>query len=167
MNAAPWASEPDTKIWEHAGLRCRITRHPSLKHLCGYVGVPEGHPAYRLHYSTEKPELFAALKAKRESEPIGKEPSFMLMIDALFKGEVTPCLASVIDVHGGVTYADADCPGHPDDGAGWWIGFDCNHCDDYAPGMPHFLAEHGTYRDLEYVTAQTNKLAEQLSALAA
>lgn len=41
-----WEKEPDRKHWidETTGLDCLIVRQPRLKHLCGYVGVPKGHP---------------------------------------------------------------------------------------------------------------------------
>lgn len=41
-----FANEPDREEFEHAGYRCLIQRHPELGHLCGYVGVKEGHPCY-------------------------------------------------------------------------------------------------------------------------
>lgn len=44
----PWESEGDRKEWTAHGLKCLILRHPSAKHLCGYVGVPVGHPYHGL-----------------------------------------------------------------------------------------------------------------------
>lgn len=44
--AQPWENEPDKLEFEHAGYRCLILRTPELRHLCGYVSVPEGHPAF-------------------------------------------------------------------------------------------------------------------------
>jgi hypothetical protein len=48
----PWSTEPDEKSWVDAetGLHCFIKRHPGLGHLCGYVGVPPEHPAYKRDY---------------------------------------------------------------------------------------------------------------------
>lgn len=45
----PWDSEPDKKQWmdEETGLPCLIVRNPFMGNLCGYVGVPEGHPDFR------------------------------------------------------------------------------------------------------------------------
>jgi len=37
-----WWTEPDHKEWERHGLKCVVHRHPTLKHLCGYVRVPDG-----------------------------------------------------------------------------------------------------------------------------
>ena len=39
----PWHQEPDKIEWRHNGLPCLIVRGPSGA-LCGYVGVPPGHP---------------------------------------------------------------------------------------------------------------------------
>lgn len=42
----PWDEEDDIYVFDHAGLPCRIARN-HMGSLCGYVGVPSGHPAYR------------------------------------------------------------------------------------------------------------------------
>jgi hypothetical protein len=88
-----------------------------------------------------------------------------------------------VAVHGGLTYADrcrgTIChvpePGMPDDV--WWLGFDCAHCYDLAPGilavelsipkLREYAQEHlreDTYRDLPYAKRETERLAEQLRA---
>ena len=76
------------------------------------------------------------------------------------------------DVHGGLTFADkfqlTQTPGELDNV--WWFGFDCNHCDDFAPGMHFRLKALGydfeipneKYRTLDYVKEQCVKLAKQL-----
>lgn len=75
------------------------------------------------------------------------------------------------DVHGGLTFADADMPcgkGGADDGT--WFGFDCAHCGD-APD-PQLPLDHpvygegnryldGTVCDQEYVESECRKLADQ------
>ena len=69
-------------------------------------------------------------------------------------------------VHGGLTYAAAD-----DDG-GWWIGFDCGHCDDardpslpmpaLLKGMTRSSPPRGqVIRTQEYVEQQCQLLCEQ------
>jgi hypothetical protein len=40
----PWLTEPNEVNFTSAGYPCRIVRHEKLKHLCGYVKVPLGHP---------------------------------------------------------------------------------------------------------------------------
>jgi hypothetical protein len=132
----PWQEEPDRLEWRHARFPCLMIRQRYSGNWCGYVGVPPGHPLHGKHY--EDPD---------------------------------------VSVHGGLTYSDA-CqedghichvaqPGEPEHV--WWFGFDCNHAFDYAPGMAARMREFGhysaedAYRDLAYVQAETNRLAEQLS----
>lgn len=78
-----------------------------------------------------------------------------------------------IRVHGGLTYSGA-CSDHichvqeSGDDDTWWLGFDCNHSSDLAPGLRlhdrfPFRAEHEEYRDLEYVKIETEHLASQLA----
>ena len=90
-------------------------------------------------------------------------------------------LDAEIEAHGGLTYAEkcagvvchVPAPGEPDDV--WWLGFDCVHSGDFAPG--HARSENymrtmfegypigraqGDYRDEGYVRAEVEKLAEQL-----
>lgn len=38
--------EPDEERFEAHGLACHILRHRVLGHLCGYVGLPAGHPLH-------------------------------------------------------------------------------------------------------------------------
>jgi hypothetical protein len=71
--------------------------------------------------------------------------------------------------HGGLTYADACAgdichvpqPGESDDV--WWVGFDCAHAWDICPIYGALLAipSYGTYRDIAYVRAEVEQLADQ------
>lgn len=122
----PWQTEPDRVQWNHAGFACLIVRN-GWGVWCGYVGVPEEHPYYKVNYN-DVPNLL---------------------------------------VHGGLTYSDV-CRGHichiPEPGFPdkvWWLGFDCGHWNDYAPGIAPGV-RHGEYRDLAYVTHEVEQLAEQL-----
>jgi hypothetical protein len=47
----PWMIEPDLFEFSAYGFPCIILRHPSLFHLCGYVGVPEDHPDFYKDYN--------------------------------------------------------------------------------------------------------------------
>lgn len=82
-------------------------------------------------------------------------------------------------VHGGITYGPSPCQpegpichapaaGEPDDVR--WIGFDCIHSGDYAPGLgrhePLGPRDGEVYRTLEYVQAQTRELADQAARAA-
>lgn len=69
-----------------------------------------------------------------------------------------------LDVHGGLTYSGHRLHDEQDDG--WFFGFDCNHCWDLAPYSPSlFSDETARYRDIDYVTKETEKLAEQLAVI--
>lgn len=141
----PWADEPDKVQWidPETGLDCLIVRNP-MGALCGYVGVPPGHPWHGADYDD---------------------------VD--------------VDVHGGLTFASSchedapkdmgvchvPAPGRPADV--WWLGFDCCHSDDVAPMYVDtyidMLTTPGwpapTYKDVSYVSAQCELLAEQVAAV--
>ncbi len=149
----PWDNEPDKKQWQDAetGLPCLIVRNGSGA-LCGYVGVPVGHPWHGLDYDS---------CGKYLPKPDGYDPDWYP------------------DVHGGLTFA-AGC-GHGDDpskgichipGAGepddvWWLGFDCAHAGDKT-NMAYPLSHRerwpdrgGVYRDQAYVERECASLAKQ------
>jgi hypothetical protein len=77
------------------------------------------------------------------------------------------------DVHGGLTFAEADtdCGKGGEDNA-WWLGFDCAHGGDapdpdlpgYHPRMS-FMGD--AIRSTEYVAEECRKLADQAAAAAA
>ena len=138
----PWQDEPDRVEWRHAGLPCLANR-AHMGHWCGYVAVPPGHP----YHSKDTDDVEA-------------------------------------QVHGGLTYASlcdgAIChvpaPGEPDDV--WWFGWDAAHAFDLVPSMAALRSAmvdddlprlppgfEDVYRDLAYVQAETNRLAEQLAGV--
>lgn len=162
----PWQQEPDKVQWidEATGLPCLAVRNSDMGHWCGYVGVPEGHPAYGLDYS-------AADTLVEEGED----------------GD------GGLSVHGGLTFAGpcqegdeatsichVPAPGQPD--KVWWLGFDCAHSWDIRPGHDALMARLGlpllrmpppptsrlpreVYRTLGYVQDECARLARQLKAL--
>lgn len=78
-----------------------------------------------------------------------------------------------LSVHGGLTYGEA-CSGHichvPDPGEPehlWWLGFDCNHGGDYAPGMVASLRLSARMRLRELESKVGPDLAATLPELAA
>ena len=79
------------------------------------------------------------------------------------------------DVHGGLTFAEADkpCDKVGEDDA-WWLGFDCAHAGDAPdPALPGYkdygisLREYGAIRTTEYVEAECRSLCEQAKAAVA
>ena len=161
----PWLKEPKEDNFEHAGLQCRICRHPILLHYCGYVGVPKGHPLYGVELDQETPALQEALERLKRARDV--EMTFARAV-AVLVGEIKPTPQIVLEVHGGITYSGDRVPGEKSDGL-WWFGFDCAHAGDFVP-KSYFEAPdlfQGTvYRNYEYVRAQAERLADQLAAVA-
>lgn len=51
MSDGPWDNEPNHVMFmSEAGYICEIKRHPTLKHLNGYIYIPFGHPDYGKTY---------------------------------------------------------------------------------------------------------------------
>jgi hypothetical protein len=149
----PWKSEPDKVQWidTATGLDCLIVRNAAL---CGYVGVPPEHPWHGKGYSE-------CLNGCGEDS---------------YCYEHSPDAA--VRVHGGLTFADGcneakpdhvchvPAPGRPGDV--WWFGFDCGHGGDLTPLSLKYEPLFGdeTYKDIPYVRAEVEALAEQLAAVA-
>ena len=66
-------------------------------------------------------------------------------------------VAGSVDVHGGVTYSE-----RRDDGV-WWMGFDCCHAGDIAPGIAAVVFEGDVYRDEAFVRGECRRLAAQIA----
>lgn len=99
----PWQHEPDKVQWIDAGsdLDCLIVRGPSGA-LCGYVGVPEGHPLFGIGYSDETERLSEQAAARLET-PVRDTMADMI---AALSGCVKSSPEMVLDVHGGLTFSD-------------------------------------------------------------
>ena len=138
----PWQSEPDKAQWidEATGLDCLIVRGP-LGALCGYVGVPEGHPCHGKSYSSVPDSIHEAAHCGLTF--------------------ASGCSHSE-DPAKGICHIPA--PGRSD--AVWWLGFDCAHAWDLKPEMTRRDAQRGwlpmgdeRYRDFEYVKRTCTELA--------
>jgi hypothetical protein len=156
----PWHGEPDKMQWidEATDLDCLIVRN-RMGALCGYVGVPPEHPWHGRDYGAK-------------------------VIDG--GDEYDGCIDGLVDVHGGLTYANA-CQEAAPEAEGichvplpgrspemWWFGFDCGHLYDIAPWMEARdrgrgwapIRDYGaSYRTVEYVRGECAKLARQLVAV--
>lgn len=176
----PWEREPDKKEWWSHGLPCVILRMPSMGHLCGYVGVPQEHPWHGKGYDERVPTPNWLHDEAYHGSPVD------VFIEAC-EGDLSQCrIESALNVHGGVTYAEGDLGGNDapaptitDPTQWWWFGFDCNHSGDYAPemkrrererGLPSYARalsmEHEEYRDMDYVTAEVERMADRLARVA-
>jgi hypothetical protein len=155
----PWLTEPDKMQWvdEASGLDCLIVRNThGTGALCGYVGVPPGHPWHKVHYD--------AVSVPSEDDETG----------------------GYVEVHGGLTYSDmceegrdeslgichVPLPGRAADV--WWLGFDCAHHLDLSPARAARDAERGyppdadeTYKTIEYVQVECRRLARQAAEVTA
>lgn len=171
-----WDSEPDHVEFEHAGLACVIHRNTDHGyHLCGYVGIPIGHPLHGLHSDDHSPALVPLLDRPGGIGDIGIVATLTAKMDFDAEPMATPMMA--LHCHWGITYACAYKPGDwrritrwasgrllscPADSQ-WWFGFDCNHCDDFAPH--NYYDSIGTYRDIGYVMGNIERLAEQIAGV--
>jgi hypothetical protein len=92
-----------------------------------------------------------------------------------------------LNVHYGITFGEIEPCSEHEDGIGWWLGFDCCHCDDasYDPTLPlesitDPQSRSGAEMDRKFwgnsprhywteeeVVAETNRLAEQLATRSA
>jgi hypothetical protein len=137
----PWLSEPDEWFGcdPDTGYATMILRN-ALGTLCGYVGVPEGHPLHGLPYHD-----WNATSPEQEA-------------------------ISNIQVHGGLTFAGQHRRAPDEQRDCWWFGFDCAHARDFVPNTPpqfEFNNRGCTYRDMQFVKGQIASLASQLHAIAA
>jgi hypothetical protein len=127
---------------------------------CGYVGVPRSHELYGIGYSECR---------TCTDDSCWTSPTPHSRPDSL------------VEVHGGLTFADLCSPGEPIDGIchiaepgredkPWWFGFDCGHFDDAQPMDWGFEQQDGhveifgVYRTQEWVTTEVTSLASQLAA---
>jgi hypothetical protein len=150
----PWQDEPDKRQWldENTGYPCLIVRN-ALGALCGYVGVPAGHPAYGHPYD----------------EYDGDGPCLGNL--AIHGGLTFSGFCAQGPKESSICHEVE--PGEDDHVN--WFGFDCNHAGDLAPKTFKQPLEdwelklfHGqVYRDFDYVTAEVTRLAEQLAAMEA
>ena len=143
----PWKSEPDKEVWIDAetGLDCMIRRGGGGA-LCGYVGIPEGHPCFGLDDRHEQVYELEVHGGINFASPCQEGPK-----------EKVVCHTPESE--------------RPD--TVWWLGFDCGHYCDFMPEHQHLLPPHlrsrfsvdGVYRDCDYVKQQCVQLAQQLAAM--
>lgn len=156
--------------WEYKGLKC-IVIALDLGHRCGYVKVPEGNRFFNIKYNDMVPNAKVNL-----NRSIGESFTAALNLVCGNKEALenfTCTLDGIIDIHGGLTYSKEyleNCE------KGWWIGFDCAHCDDGKDlslvkdpvlldifSKPFYHSREGlTIWTLDMVKVETEKLADQI-----
>ena len=156
-----WDNEPNLEAWEYANLQCAIVRQKHSGHLCGYVGIPQNHPWYGKNFN-DKVSCPDIEGRKVNIDKMGAIPCFCASIYCDFDNKLL-AICLMLEAHGGITYSGSS-PNYPvpNDNL-WWFGFDCSHDEDLQPKLSYST---GTYRDFQYVKEETNKLAEQLAAVA-
>jgi hypothetical protein len=145
--SGPWQDEPDKIHWidPATDLDVLMVRHQEMGHWCGYVGVPEGHPAFGKDYDDVDVDVHGGLTFADECNENADNPA-SAVCHVPFEGR----------------------PDHV-----WWLGFDCAHAYDRSPGMSSHLGAlgladlpyQGDYRDRAYVENEIRDLAKQLKAM--
>jgi hypothetical protein len=131
--SGPWDAEPDRLDFVHSGFACLLHRGP-LGQWCGYVAVPETHPAFGKRYDDVKVKVHGGLTyADRCQGSICHVPQpgmpdnvWWLGFDCAHWGDVVPGMIRI-------------------------------------PEIPEAGERYGTYKDLAYVRGETERLARQLS----
>jgi hypothetical protein len=131
-----WQCEPDKVQWIEHNLDCLMTRGPHGG-WCGYVGVPEDHPAFGKGYDED------------ELAGIGVHGGLTYAGESYGLPESDIC--------------HVPAPGRPE--VLWWLGFDCAHAGDISPAYHHTYGLNGVYRNRAYVKDEVTQLAKQLAAL--
>lgn len=159
----PWSDEPDAAEWtdEVTQLPCAILRHSHFGHLCGYVGVSQGHPLHGKGYNDRvKVPLGAMERCVNVGGDIGYIGIFAASI-GMNEDKSEANLSLILFCHGGLSYADKS---ETEDDL-WWFGFDAGHCDDVSPYLARPWADDAVYRDISYVRHQCERLAWQIKLL--
>lgn len=149
----PWDDEPDRIDWtdDTTGVACLMLRnHHGV--WCGYAACPPRHPWHGLEYGEIPGSAHEAAHC-----------------ELTYSG---PCMDDERPMRERVCHIPQ--PGEPDDV--WWLGFDCNHAYDRAPGMDAVLADidiplasyhdRQIYRDERYVASRVALLAQTIAAAA-
>lgn len=160
----PWADEPDVAYWvdEETELRCIAVRDLSLGHWTGYVGVPSGHPLYRV----DDDDRFRALAVHGGVDSVGG------------CAEGGPERDTALGVSTGHIEHDGNPVCHATEpGDVWWLGFRADGVYDVAPKFEQQMRERDmalppqhtprVYRSLGYMRDQCEGLAAQLATIGA
>jgi hypothetical protein len=77
-----------------------------------------------------------------------------------------PLVVDHIDVHGGISHLGVAC-GIKENASDdlYAIGFDCGHFGDLSPSLIKYGASEGSYRNIDYVKSQVERLAHQIESI--
>jgi hypothetical protein len=127
----PWKQEPDRLELKVNGYHALIIRHEDMKHLCGYIAVPKGHPLFAKHYNAiNNAHVHGGLTFSSEGMDEHERASMYYKPNEDLQGN---------KLH--------------------WFGFDCAHSQDYTPGTYESMLDIYTQKALastngDYVLAR-------------
>jgi hypothetical protein len=109
-----WDNEPDRIEFESLGLPCLIVRNDFGGVLCGYVGVPEGHPWYHKNYEQIKndDQVFVHGHTPKPGE---SDKVWWLGFDCGHAGDIVPKKRDVLPslykfgVYRNIDYVKSEC----------------------------------------------------------
>jgi hypothetical protein len=141
-----WQDEPDKKQWqdEETGYPCLVVRN-QLGALCGYVGVPSGHPHFGQDYDKPDVEVHGGLTFADACQPSNDES----------RG-----ICHKVDVEDHVWWFGFDC-------AHSWDLVPGMAAYQQVSGLRGLHGGDEVYRNLGYVSREIKSLARQLKAVAA
>ena len=136
-------SEPSRESFNYRGYKCLIIRHPEFLHLCGYVGIPEGHKYYKKHYDEVPLEVHGGLSFSDfwEDENDGL---WYLGFDTGHAWDLSPGMHR---------------RNEPTKSKYWIDGVEHEYVE---RDLGEELMKNETYRDIEYVRLQCKKMVRQL-----
>lgn len=136
-----WVDEPDRIEWRAHGLPCLIQRNYSFGNLCGYVGVPPGHPAHGKGIDTPDADL---------------DVHGGVTYASACNGHI--CHVPAPGEPDDVWWLGFDC------GHAWDLApHDAKHSPGLYVGEQSGMLPRPQYRDIAFVRVQCEQLAEQLS----
>ena len=160
--AQQFHKETHFNLFKYEGYICLVARMSGPGHFCGYVGVKKTNKLFGKSYSD-----YIEYEKKEDLEFNGNY--LALMINALKDSDGNEVsIDLLLNVHGGITYSKNKVSGIDENIFNdlWWFGFDTAHAGDVRPIENYidrkYRISEDEYRDLEYMEAQTKKLAEQL-----
>lgn len=155
-----WQHEPDRiNFRTEEGFDAAVLRARHSGSLCGYVGVPYGHPWWGMKYMDSLPSTPALLATPVDTDKI----SLISLLCMAGEASERIRIDCAVQVHGGLTYSARGWRAAGEDARCWYFGFDCAHYQDASPAYDHRFGGGGTYRDLEFVKDEVAALSKQLA----
>jgi len=171
MSDKSWENEPDSvDFWdEKTGYPIAIRRHPQMRHLCGYIGIPDEHPWNGKKYSDSVEAPPRTMEREVNFDEMGVI-NLVLGAHTCEPDKNQYPIDILVRCHGGLTYSGSGNQ-FGDDRASWWFGFDCSHAGDLTPGLREHRLDMGMpsvfddekCRDFEYVKEAARKAAGDLA----